>query len=221
MRVDYIDHMGDDLRAANCARVSFDKWKEEFDAKDASLINYLANHEHWTPFAHCMVSLRVHVPFFLARQLDKHQIGLVKNEVSRRYVDSPPEFYITDKLGARAENKKQGAKEDEFITEIDDYPGWPPNKVEEMLKGIWLDALLNYDHLIKYGVAPEDARMVLPLATYTSWIWTGSLAAYARVYNLRSKSDAQRQTREVAEMISKIIEPLFPHSWRALTEGVK
>lgn len=213
MRVDLVDFMGDDLRAANCARVSFDKWKEEFDARDASLINYLANHEHWTPFAHCMITLRVHVPIFVARQLAKHQVGLVMNEVSRRYVDTEPEFYITDKLGVRAENKKQGSKENEFITEI---PGYPVDIYLSEFYGFCYEA---YYTLLGQGVAAEDARMVLPLATYTSFIWTGSLAAYARVYNLRSKSDAQRQTREVAEMIGKIIEPLFYNSWRALTNG--
>ena len=215
MRVEYIDHMGDDLRAANCARVSFDKWKVEFDAKDAKLIDYLADHNHWTPFAHCMITLRVTVPFFVARQLDKHQIGLVKSETSRRYVDSEPEFYITDKLGARAANKKQGAKEGEFIVTFD-YGGWNES-VEQCLKDWYADSLNLYNLLLRNNVAPEECRMVLPLATYTSWVWTGSLAAYARVYNLRSKSDAQRQTQEVAEMISKIIEPLFPYSWNALT----
>lgn len=215
MKVEYIAHLGNDLMVSNCARVSFAKWKEEFDTRDASLINYLANHDHWTPFAHCIISLRVTVPIFVARQLDKHQIGLTKNEVSRRYVDTEPEFYLTDKLGKRAPNKKQGSLENEFITEI----RATPNTVEEVLQYLYEYCYHTYKDLLDAGCAPEDARMVLPLATYTSWIWTGSLAAFARVYNLRSKSDAQRQTREVAEMISEIIEPLFPHSWKALTNG--
>lgn len=218
MKVDYIDHMGDDLRAANCARVSFDKWKEEFDAKDAKLIDYLAQHDHWTPFAHCVVSLRITVPFFVARQLDKHQIGLVKNEVSRRYVDTEPEFYITDKLGARADNKKQGAKEGEFITQVVLGSKELPWAVSSVLDNLYSICLARYNALLEAGCAPEDARMVLPLATYTSWIWTGSLAAYARVYNLRSKSDAQRQTRLIAQYIDEVTRPLFPYSWSALVD---
>jgi len=214
MKVEYIDHMGDDLRAVNCARVSFNKWKEEFDEKDAKLINYLAVHNHWAPFAHCMATVRVSVPLFVARQLDKHQVGFVRSEVSRRYVDEEPEFYIPDKLGKRAKNKKQGAVEGDYIDTL-----WysAPIAVSECLERKCAGDLNDYNHLLALGIAPEDARMVLPMNTYTSWIWTGSLVGFARVYNLRITPDAQRQTREVADMIGRIMEPLFPLSWKALT----
>ena len=219
MIVEYIDSMGDDLRAVNCARVSFNKWKEEFDEKDAKLIDYLAKHNHWAPFAHCMATVRVSVPMFVARQLDKHQVGFVKSEVSRRYVDEEPEFYLTDKFGAKAENKKQGSSGYvESITMHDRIIGDTWNlEVEELLCNLADESLHLYNAMLRNGVAPEDARMVLPMSTYTSWIWTGSLVGFARVYNLRITPDAQRQTREVADMIGKIMEPLFPLSWKALT----
>ena len=212
MKVEYINHMGSDLLVANAARVSLDKHHKEFEFSDAKLLNFLARNKHWTPFAHPTLCLRISVPIFVANQLKRHQVGLVVNEVSRRYVDNEPEFYITNKLGARAENKKQGAKEGEFI-----YSLGPMNsEVKHILGDAYTYALDYYNFLLKHGVAPEDARMVLPLSTYTSWYWTGSLYAYSRIYNLRAKPDAQRQTQEVARMISSIIEPLFPYSWNAL-----
>ncbi len=219
MRVEYVDHFGTDLTVVNAARVSLDKHHEDFQASDEGLIKYLAAHGHWTPFSHPTICLRVTVPIFVANQLKRHVVGLTLNEVSRRYVDSEPEFYITDKLGARAENKKQGAKENEFVTELKDeiYPE-ATHSVFSLLDYVNKEALANYNYLLENGVAPEDARMVLPLSLYTSWYWTGSLYAFARVYSLRAKPDAQRQTQEVAHMISAIVEPLFPFSWSALCQ---
>lgn len=218
MKVEYLNHYGSDLDVVNAARVSFSKHHSEFTEGDAKLIKYLAEHNHWVPFSHPHITLRLTVPIFVARQLHKHQVGLSVSEESRRYVDTEPEFYIPDKLGKKAPSKKQGALEDEFIDIL--YWGWENefvSTVSGFIDDICIDALDNYKILLENGVAPEDARMVLPLATLTSFIWTGSLAAYARVYNLRSKLDAQRQTREVAQMINDIIQPLFPYSWSALT----
>ena len=217
MKIEYVDHFGTDLTVVNAARVSLDKHHEKFQETDEKLIKYLAIHGHWTPFSHPTICLRVTVPIFVANQLKRHVVGLTLNEVSRRYVDSEPEFYITDKFGARAENKKQGAKDGEFITLLDvDSGGYPPT-VEEFLFSKKEEALEDYNWLLRNGVAPEDARMVLPLNVYTSWYWTGSLYAYSRIYNLRAKPDAQRQTQEVAHMIGDIIQPMFPYSWKALT----
>jgi thymidylate synthase (FAD) len=224
MKVEYVDHMGTDLMVANSARVSLDKHHEYFDATDERLLNYLASHNHWSPFAHPTICLRVTIPIFVARQLAKHQVGAVVNEISRRYVDSDPEFYITDKLGARAENIKQGAKEGEFVEGLSTYADGKKYygcTVQEYLESKWEEDLDAYKWLLENGVAPEDARIVLPLSVYTSWYWTGSLYFFAHMYSLRSKPDAQRQTREVAEMIGNIIEPLFPFSWHALTKSTK
>ena len=206
MGVDYIDHMGTDLTVVNAARVSFNNESKELDNKDRKLIKYLADHEHWSPFAHPQISLRVKAPIFVARQLAKHQIGFAWNEVSRRYVDSEPEFYCPDKWRKKADNVKQGSSDEEY-------------KSRDIL---WLSehhlkSLYNvYNKMVLEGCSPEQARLVLPQATYTKWIWTGSLLAYSRMCKLRLDGHTQRETQEVAQMISDIIEPLFPVSWECL-----
>lgn len=205
IEVEYVDHMGDDLRVANVARVSFAKWKEEFDEKDAKLIKYLADHNHWTPFAHAQISIRVTAPIFLARQLVKHQIGLVWNEESRRYVDHEPSFYLPDVFHGRPDNKKQGSGE---ALDFDYKPS--------MAHATGL-ALESYNMYLREGVCPEEARMVLPLNTNTSWIWTGSLAAFARVFNQRSDGHAQLAAQEFASKLGEVVQPLFPVCWDLLT----
>ena len=217
--VEYIDHMGTDLSVVNAARVSFAKeshWQPGqilaedgprlLKPEDARLIMYLANHDHWSPFAHTSVSLRVKAPIFLARQLVKHTVGCAWNEVSRRYVDEEPEFYIPDVLHNRPDNMKQGAGE--AHTESDDHL----SDLEEATAS----ALLTYNCMIQEGVAPEEARMVLPLNTMTEWIWTGSLVYWARVYKLRKGKGAQGSAGEVADLIGAVVRPLFPTSWKAL-----
>lgn len=221
MKVDYITHSGDDKLVSNVARVSFLKWKTEFDAKDEKLINYLADHKHWTPFSHPQITVRVKAPIFVARQLFKHKVGLTENEVSRRYVDEEPEFYWPDKWRKRAENKKQGSSDEEAsLSGVLMIYGTGNNfqKGKEALEFHNDITCKLYRQLLSLGVAPEQARMILPQNMYTQWIWTGSLAAFARMYGLRSEPDAQQETREIAEMISKIIEPLYPVSWKALTK---
>jgi thymidylate synthase (FAD) len=203
--VEYMDHMGSDLTVVNAARVSFDKEHEEFDhATDRGLIKYLAKHNHWSPFAHCSVSFRVKAPIFVARQLVKHTVGFSWNEVSRRYVDNEPEFYIPEAWRARADNVKQGSSDTEiaFLTD--------PAKVATA------DALDTYKFMLKAGVCPEQARMVLPQNTMTEWIWTGTLYAWARMCQLRLDSHTQRETQIVAEKVATTIADLFPVSWEFL-----
>lgn len=209
MKVKLIDHMGSDLTVVNAARVSFSKYHHEFDHNgDRSLIRYLAKHGHWTPFGHPQITLHVKVPIFVARQLHKHQVGFVVNEVSRRYVDEEPEFYRPKVWRARAENKKQGSSE-----EVIKFPrlGFEIVDYEDAAYSVYLN-------LLEDGVAPEQARMVLPLSTYTEFYMTGSLAAWARLYNLRIQPDAQKEIQEVAGQIGEIIQPLFPVSWEALCQ---
>ena len=219
MKVDLIDHMGSDLTVVNAARVSFDKVSEyDYDPheqcwvlknRDEKLLQYLAKHNHWTPFAHCAATFRVKAPLFVARQLGKHQVGLVWNEVSRRYVDSEPEFYVPDSWRKRAENVKQGSGED---LEGKDH-------LNAVYAGIIGRAIGNYQGLLDQGVCPEQARMVLPQSMYTEWYWTGSLAAFARVCNLRLDPHTQRETQEIAKMLGKHMERLFPKSWAVLIGG--
>lgn len=207
MQVDYIGHLGDDLMVVNAARVSFNKTKEVFDASDERLIKYLASHHHWTPFSHPQISLRVKAPLFVRSQLFKHKVGMTENEVSRRYVDDTPEFFYPDVWRGRpTDGAKQGSSGE-------------ANDVSLMYDNFVRFARKTYHSMLENGVAPEQARMVLPQSMYTSWYWTGSLAAYARIAKLRLDAHAQSETREVAQMISDIIEPLFPVSWKVLVNG--
>lgn len=206
-RVELLDCMGSDLTVVNAARVSFDKRHEEFQEKDEKLIGYLARHGHWTPFAHAQLQFRVTAPIFVARQLVKHQVGLVWNEVSRRYVDDAPEYYMLKWRGA-AENVKQGSGgEVDRETEV---------KADEIFWTAVETSHAAYLELLKLGIAPEQARSVLNLNHMTSWYWTGSLMAFARVCKQRLDPHAQQETREVAQQINELIKPLFPVSWAAL-----
>jgi thymidylate synthase (FAD) len=198
----YIDHMGSDLSVVNAARVSFGKSHTEFDpVRDTKLINYLAKHKHISPFGHCFASFHVKAPIFVARQLVKHQY-LRWNEVSRRYVDDEPDFYMPDVWRGKAENIKQGSA-GVVSTQSD------PNFVN-------YTALRTYNEMLAEGVAPEMARMVLPTSQLTEWIWSGSLDAFADMCRLRCASDTQYETRLVADDISKKMSELFPVSWSAL-----
>ena len=218
MSVEYVDHLGSDLSVVNAARVSFNKESSyEFDIargdkklsqKDIKLINYLARHKHWTPFAHAFVSLRVKAPIFVARQMVKHQVGLAWNEVSRRYVDEEPEFWFPKEWRGRPDDMKQGSS---GVVELDTRR-MAPQAIAE-------GNLLMYDSLLEQGVAPEQARMVLPQNTMTEWIWSGSLAAFCRVCNLRLDPHAQLESQELAGGIKAIVEPLFPHSFAALVSN--
>ncbi len=226
--VDLIDCMGSDLTITNSARVSFNKesvWEIDTEKdedvlsdKDARLIKYLAQHNHWSPFAHTCIQLRVKAPIFVARQLVKHQIGLVWNEVSRRYVDSEPEFYFPKVWRGRPEGSiKQGsAGVVERVRFHDNSGNGVEYSVDGTVRRFIAQSLSMYQDLIDGGVAPELARIVLPVNVMTEWYWTGSLMAFCRVCRERLAPGAQAETREVAEMIAEIVAPLFPVGWAAL-----
>jgi thymidylate synthase (FAD) len=219
--VTLVDSMGTDLSVVNAARVSFNKksqWSHNIPSQgiyelsdgDKKLIRYLAKHAHWTPFGHCTLSFHIKAPIFVARQLVKHQVGLVWNEVSRRYVEDEPEFYFPNTWRSRPTDKKQGSG-DERIEWLDreNRVGSSVNKVCEL-------ALITYQRMLDAGVAPEQARMVLPQNTYTEWYWTGSLYAFARVCGLRCKGDTQEETRSAAWKIHDLAKGKFPVSWESL-----
>lgn len=216
IKVTYIDHMGDDLSVVNAARVSFGK-KSKMHCVDHTLgtyvlpdidirlIQYLARHKHMSPFGHAFASFHVKAPIFVARQLVKHKF-LRWNEISRRYVDDEPEFYVPDQWRGRSADKKQGS---EGI--------WQPDHHQ-------LDRAIGqvkdlYDQMIYDGAAPELARMVLPQSTMTEWYWSGSLDAFSDMCVLRCASDTQEETQYVASKISLKMHELFPHSWDALAKG--
>jgi len=222
MRVDLIDHMGSDLTVVNAARVSFNKqsnwnyWRDEEDAdlvksymkdKDQKLISYLAKHNHWTPFGHCSAQFRIYAPIFVARQLVKHQVGLVWNEVSRRYVSNSPEFWRASEWREVASDKKQGSS-DQVIKEND--------TISYVYRETIRHCSDTYNLMLEKGVCPEQARTILPQSLYTEWYWSGTLAAFARVCNLRMNKDSQKETKEIAELISNEMSVLFPVSWKVL-----
>lgn len=213
MEVKLIDHMGSDLSVVNAARVSFHKESNLVDGKlqeqDKRLIKYLAEHKHFTPFGHCFASFRVKAPVFVARQLQKHAY-LRMNEVSRRYVDDPPEFYTPTVWRGRPVDKKQGSS-----GKLDSLDGGWCTELYKLAVGACED---NYNFLIDKGVAPEQARMVLPQSMYTEWHWSGSLDAFANMCKLRCKPDAQEETRMIADQVSTIMSSLYPISWKALTD---
>lgn len=219
MKATLLDSMGSDLTVVNAARVSFAKRSEfrfqwtadqplglALTEKDVKLIHYLAKHNHWSPFAHPQLSFHIEAPIFVARQLAKHQVGGVWNEVSRRYVDEEPACYHPALFRKRADNVKQGSSAETIKVHDNIY-----NHSVAV-------ALQSYRAMLAMGVCPEQARMVLPLATYTEWHWTGSLAFFARVCKQRLDTHTQQETRELVQQISEQIEPLFPHSWKALND---
>ena len=210
MNVTLIDFMGSDLSVVNAARVSFGKAKDALDDADKKLISYLARHEHWSPFAHTAIQFRVTAPIFVARQLAKHQVGGAWNEESRRYIDDEPTVYYPDAWRERAENIKQGSGG--TLTAGD---SWLTDLVYQTAMN---DALRAYRSLMKRGVAPEMARMVLPQSTMTSWVWSGSLLFFSRVCRLRLDDHAQAETREIAKQIAGWCNKLFPVSWAALMD---
>ena len=226
IEVTYIDSMGNDARVLNIARTSFNKWKEEdtlLDEHELSLLEYLATglpknqrHEwkalaqsskHWSPFAHCFLTVRCRVPLFLARQLSKHQVGLSWNEESRRYIDTEPTFWIPKEWHVRPKNAKQGSAgvhEDS-------------KEITEQVLIVTDVALFNYSHLIQIGVAPEEARMILPQNTMVNYIWSGSVMSMIRVLHQRLDSHAQLAAQDFAKKLKVILEEHFPHSIKAFS----
>jgi len=212
IEVTYLDHMGSDLSVVNAARVSFGKTSEmdatdpwgppKLKSSDGKLIKYLATHKHYSPFGHAFASFHVSMPIFVARQLVKHKF-LRWNEISRRYVDDAPEFYEPKEWRGRSADKKQGS---DGVVNI---------HVDQETQ--WHRQLSTYKILLAEGVAPEQARMVLPQSTMTQVIWSGSLDAFADMCKLRLKEDTQFETRLVAQQVDDVMVGLFPISWEALT----
>lgn len=252
MKAELINYMGSDLTVVNAARVSFDKesgWEPEFyipdeftlpgepkallpvgkvlGEKDQRLLSYLAKHNHWTPFSHVQITMRETVPIFVARQRFKHVVGFTYNETSRRYVDSPPEFFVPDQWRKAADNKKQGSSDETinlnnyYFFPDADGDSWNDRTVAEEFNQCMERVVFMYNWMIELGVAPEQARMVLPQSMYTSYYVTGSLAAWARAYKLRIDPHAQREIQDLAVQWNDIITniPELKHSWNALTQG--
>ena len=216
IEVTYIDHMGSDLSVVNAARVSFGKKSKSLGEvgigddpimvpvlhdTDVRLIRYLAKHNHKSPFNHAFATFHVKAPIFVARQLQKHEY-MPWNEISRRYVDDPPDFFKPDYWRGRAENVKQGSSGE---VKSNANVAYQYHKMEGL-----------YKQLLDEGVCPEQARMILPQSMMTEWYWSGTLYAFAKMCGLRLKEDTQAETRVVAEKVEDVMAKLYPVSWEAL-----
>lgn len=215
IEVKLIHHVGSDLDVVNAARVSFNKESEwEFDylldrdilsTKDAKLIHYLAKHKHHSPFNHSFLSFRVKAPLYVARQLVKHEY-LPWNEVSRRYVDHELEYFQTEWRLA-AENVKQGS-----AGAVDSET---QKKADEIFWSVAEHSCKAYENLLSLGIAPEQARRVSLIDAATEWRWSGTLKAFLKMLSLRLDNHAQKESRDVAQLIAKEVKELFPVSYAA------
>ena len=204
----YKDHMGDDNSVVNAARVSFAKDASQYTPEqNKNLIKYLAKHNHWTPFAHAFVTLHIKAPIAIHAQCVKLQVGFAMNTVSRRYVSEAPEFYLPTFRDKPIGSIKQGSGDEHKDN----------TNYQELYNEACNYAIRLYEQMIDGGIAPEQARFVLPQGVMTEWVWSGSLMAWARFYNQRTDSHAQKEIQELAHMAGEIIEPLFPVAWEALT----
>jgi len=222
IKVELLDYMGDDLAVVDAARVSFNKtseWQEYengfgdkvkgLKTSDARLIDFLATHDHWTPFAHTALKFRVAAPVPIRTQCFKHKIGMVENEESRRYISTTPEIFVPEFFRAKPEGSiKQGSGKEHPFSEM-----W-----KHRYKVHVSTAIQMYEEMLEGGICPEQARFVLPQGAIVNWIWTGNLVSFANFYLKRTDSHAQVEVQEVAKKVGALIEDIFPVSWAALTK---
>ena len=244
MKSEYVSHYLTDNDIANFARQSFNKKAEDYsDEQNARLIRFLARgmstedwevalHNisnefneldeihfnavelrniatHWVPFGHPQITLRMQAPVPVRVQCFKHKIGFVESEESRRYISSQPEIYIPEFFRNAPDNAKQGSGEEH--SESEHWIG--------IYKNMTTAAVEIYKLMIKDGICPEQARFILPQGAEVNWVWTGSLYSYANFYNQRINHMAQKEIQLLAAEVDKIIKPLFPVAWPALTSG--
>ena len=209
MEVTLIDKMGNDLSVVNAARVSYSKESKTFVLQDEKLIKYLAEHEHWSPFAHASLQFRIKAPIFVARQLVKHQVGLVWNEVSRRYVDHAPELYKPDSWRGRPQNSKQGSDGEVELDQTINH------NMETTMESCLIYCTIQ--SAAEGCGTRAGTHGVTARAMMTEWYWSGTLYAFARVCNLRCKPDTQKETQDVANEIDKLADECVSlRSWKYL-----
>jgi thymidylate synthase (FAD) len=197
--VEIVDVMGSDLSVVNAARVSFGKRKEAVSAADAKLIRYLWTHHHTSPFRHAAVQFHLKAPIFVLRQWMKHQIGCAWNEISGRYVVFEPDFYLPDNWREQHESNKQGSK-----GAVTDQAA-----AKRVYEASLADQFASYKALLKLGVCKEQARMLLPVATYSECYWTTSLQAIMHFLSLRLEAHAQWEIRQYAAACFALVRDRF------------
>jgi thymidylate synthase (FAD) len=212
MKAELLSIFGDDDMVVDCARVSFSKHHSQYTPEqNARLITYLAKHKHVTPFFHPQAQFRITAPLFVARQWFRSTVGVARSEVSRRYVDDEPTFWEPTAWRMRPEGSvKQGsgAPVSELLRASADYD----------LREVHRLALSAYHRLLRFGIAPEQARTVLPQSMETQWVETGSLAYFARICAQRLDAHAQQEIQQLARQVADKLGPAFPISWTALME---
>jgi len=192
MKVELIDHFGNDHMIVNVARVSYDKKADNYtDEQNTKLIKYLWNHKHTSPFRHASLQFRLQIPIYVERQLLKHQVGISVNSISGRYVDFSDTYSLIKEWRTQSKSSKQGSAEP-----LDIYGQEACNVIEYEVKEFCQNA---YKQLINLGVSKEQARTILPLNLNTTLIWTGTILSFIHMCSLRLKSDTQAETREVVD----------------------
>lgn len=221
IEVTYLDHMGCDLDVVNDAKISFARLSKSFSGRDARLLAYLAEHNHWSPFSHSVAKFQIKAPIAIARQCFKSKIGFAgedpdfepmfaENEESRRYIDSPPTFLSDVAWRGRPTNgAKQGSS-----GPVDHKTA---DRADVILREVQRVSDAAYDELLQLGIAPEQARFALVQSAETEWRWTGSLAAWSRFCLLRLAPDVQGETRVIAGLVAEKMAELFPVAWAALS----
>lgn len=210
--VELLSHFGDDLMVVNAARVSFNKDSSNYnEEQNVKLINYLVKHKHISVFRHPQLQFRIEVPIYVARQLEKHQIGMSLNSISGRYVDFSDSYTLIEQFRYQSKDSKQGSSGD-LSKEDNDKALIIQNNVMTVCKNA-------YNNLLELGVSKEQARTILPLNLNTTFIWTGSLYSFINLFYQRLKSDAQLETRNIAKQMLQCIKELpgepFKYSLKA------
>lgn len=222
--IELLDHMGDDFRVWEAAKATLGtEISEEIrnSTDPTRLIKFLAKERHVTPFRHPQITLVCRAPIAIARQLGKHQVGFSWNERSMRYRDSVIDIFTPNKFRGRPERLHDGSTDidvSDVLTAHEKFTGFEMQKAS--IKDVYSESvewsLYYYEELIRAGLAPEQARFVLPQGMVTQWTWTGSLWGFFEVYRQRSSEHAQVEVQVFAEELDKIISNLYPISWSAL-----
>ena len=217
-RVDYVNHMGDDLTVVNSARVSFGVEKEELDARDRRLINYLIKHKHTSTLEHNLITFRFSVPMFVRSQHHRHRTWSY-NEISRRYTDVNIKFYEPQGFRTQHKSNRQASNADELINptmnpEDESHPKFGEwihsTTASELVAAHNADSLVLFNQLIEAGVSREQARGVLPQNLYTEYYGTVNLSNLLKFIDLRTHEGAQWEIQKVAEACLEIATDLFP-----------
>ena len=207
-RVDYVNHMGDDITVVNSARVSFGVEKEELDGKDKKLINYLIKHRHTSTLEHNLITFRFCVPLYVRSQHHRHRTWSY-NEISRRYTDVNINFYEPKEFRTQHKSNRQASNAEELINPemvVDCNPG----RAEGLVRLHHATSLSLFNQLIEAGVCREQARGVLPQNLYTEYYGTVNMSNLLKFIDLRTHEGAQWEIQKVAEACLEIATDLFP-----------